>query len=128
LPDVRPWVMTPPNVRPLDERDDTLMSEKTFVAVARLDEVPAGAKKLVAVNGTEIVLCNTLDRIFAVKNLCSHAYEKLDGGRMKNGWLACPVHGARFDLETGQPINPPAVMPIDIYEVRVTGDEIAVAV
>jgi 3-phenylpropionate/trans-cinnamate dioxygenase ferredoxin subunit len=104
------------------------MSEKTFVAVATLDEVPAGTKKLVTVGKIEIVLCNTLDRIFAVRNLCSHAYEKIDCGRMKNGWISCPVHGARFDLETGQPINPPAVMPIEIYEVRVEGDEIAVAV
>ena len=39
-----------------------------------------------------------------------------------------PAVDARFDLETGQPINPPAVMPIDIYEVRVEGDEIAVAI
>lgn len=104
------------------------MSEKTFVVVAKLDEVPAGAKKLVTVGKTEIILCNTLDRIFAVRNLCSHAYEKLDCGRMKNGWIACPVHGARFDLETGKPINPPAVMPIDTFEVQVEGDDIAVAV
>jgi len=104
------------------------MSEKTFVAVAKLDEVAPGTKKVVTVNGTEIILCNTLDRVFAVKNLCSHAYEKIDCGRMKNGWIACPVHGARFDLETGDPINPPAVMPIETYEVRIEGDEISVGV
>jgi 3-phenylpropionate/trans-cinnamate dioxygenase ferredoxin subunit len=104
------------------------MSEKTFVAVAKLDEVPAGTKKVVTVGKDEIILCNTLDRIFAVKNLCSHAYEKIDCGRMKNGWIACPVHGARFDLETGDPINPPAVMKIETYEVRIEGDEISVCV
>lgn len=104
------------------------MSEKTFVAVARLDELPAGAKKLVEANGIEIVLCNTRDRIFAVHNLCSHAHEKLDCGKMKNGWIACPVHGARFDLETGDAMNPPATMPIDTFEVRIVGDTIEVAV
>jgi 3-phenylpropionate/trans-cinnamate dioxygenase ferredoxin subunit len=104
------------------------MSEKTFVAVAKLDELPAGAKKLVEANGIEIVLCNTRDRIFAVHNLCSHAHEKLDCGKMKNGWIACPVHGARFDLETGDAMNPPATMPIDTFEVRIVGDTIEVAV
>jgi 3-phenylpropionate/trans-cinnamate dioxygenase ferredoxin component len=104
------------------------MSEKTFIAAAKLDEVPAGSKKLVELNGTEVVLCNTKDRIFAVRNLCSHAYEKLDCGRMKNGWISCPVHGARFDLETGEPMNPPAVMKIDVFEVRIEGDTIEVAV
>ncbi len=104
------------------------MSEKTFIAAAKLDEVPAGTKKLVELNGTEVILCNSKDKIFAVRNLCSHAYEKLDCGRMKNGWISCPVHGARFDLETGAAMNPPAVMPIDVFEVRIEGDTIEVAV
>ena len=104
------------------------MSEKTFVAAAKLDEVPPGTKKLVELAGIEVLLCNTRDKLFAVRNLCSHAYEKLDCGRMKNGWISCPVHGARFDLETGAAMNPPAVMAIDVFEVRVVGDVVEVAV
>ena len=104
------------------------MSEKTFIAAAKLDEVPPGTKKLVELGGMEVVLCNTRDRVFAIRNLCSHAYEKLDCGRMKNGWIACPVHGARFDLETGAAMNPPAVMPIETFEVCIEGDTINVAV
>ena len=104
------------------------MTEKSFVAAAKLDEVPAGAKKLVEVGGQSILLCHSRDRIFAVRNLCSHAYEALADGRMKNGWIACPVHGARFDLETGAAMNPPATMPIETFEVRIEGDTIEVAV
>ena len=104
------------------------MSETNFVAVAKLEDVPAGSKKLVEVNGAPILLCNTAGRIFAVTNICSHAEEALDCGRMRNGWIACPVHGARFDLETGQPMNPPATLPIKTYEVRITDDMIEIAV
>lgn len=104
------------------------MSEKQFVAVAKVEEVPAGGKKVVDVNGLSVILVNTQDRIFAVRNLCSHAYETLECGRVRAGWISCPVHGARFDLETGAPINPPATMPIDTYEVRVVGETIEIAV
>lgn len=104
------------------------MSDKSFVAVAKVEDLPAGTKKVVVANGVELVLCNTRDKLFAVENLCSHAHEKLDCGKMKNGWLSCPVHGARFDLESGEPMNPPATMAIKTYEVRVTGDIIEVAV
>lgn len=104
------------------------MSEKKFVAVAKLDEVPAGGKKVVEVDGTEIIVCNTKDKIFAVRNLCSHAHETLECGRVRNGWISCPVHGARFDLETGEPKNPPATLPIDTFEVRIDGDTIEVAI
>jgi 3-phenylpropionate/trans-cinnamate dioxygenase ferredoxin subunit len=47
---------------------------------------------------------------------------------MKNGWIACPVHGARFDLATGAAMNPPATMPIETFEVRIEGDTIEVSV
>ena len=57
------------------------MSEKTFVAAAKLEEVPAGTKKLVELNGTEVIVCNSRDKLFAVRNLCSHAYEALADGK-----------------------------------------------
>lgn len=105
------------------------MSEKTFVAAAKVDDLPAGTKITATVNGIELLLCHTTtDRFFAVRNLCSHAHETLDCGRMRGEWISCPVHGARFDLETGNPMNPPATIPIDTYEVRVVGDTIEVAV
>jgi 3-phenylpropionate/trans-cinnamate dioxygenase ferredoxin subunit len=71
---------------------------------------------------------HTKARRFAVRNLCSDAYETLECGRVRAGWISCPVHGARFDLETGAPLNPPATMPIDTYEVRIEGDAIEIAV
>lgn len=104
------------------------MSEKTFVAVAKVCDIGPGEKKVVDANGVSVILVNAKDRIFAVRNLCSHAYETLECGRVRAGWISCPVHGARFDLETGKPLNPPATMPIDTYEVRIDGDSIEVAV
>ena len=104
------------------------MSEKVFVAVAKLEDVPAGKRMLVQAGGIEILLCNTKDRIFAVRNLCSHADQRLDRGRIKDGVIVCPGHGARFDLETGEAMTAPAVMPLQTYEVRVDHDRIEIAV
>jgi len=104
------------------------MTDKAFVAVAKLEDVPPGGKKCVKVEDEAIVLCHSKNRIFAVQNLCSHAHEAIDEGRMRGGWIACPVHGARFDLETGAPLNPPALLPIKTYEVRIVDDVIEVAI
>jgi 3-phenylpropionate/trans-cinnamate dioxygenase ferredoxin subunit len=105
-----------------------MMSETTFTAVATMDEVPPGAKKLVDAGGIEVLLCHSEGRVFAIENRCSHAEEKLDCGRMRSGWIACPVHGARFDLATGEAMNPPANQPIQTFAVRITGDTIEVAI
>ena len=68
------------------------------------------------------------DRIFAVENVCSHAEQPLDCGRVRAGWVACPFHGSRFDLETGEALHPPATEPIATFPVRVNGDSIEIAV
>ena len=82
---------------------------------------------IVEIDGKPIMLCNWNGTIFAVSNICSHAPEKLDCGLMRAGWIACPIHGARFDLATGKAKNPPAKLPIPTYQVRVVDDWIEVA-
>ena len=104
------------------------MTDKNFVDVAALADLPANSKMVVDMHGKPVLLCHSNDRIFAVSNICSHAEEALDCGRLKRGWISCPVHGARFDLETGEPLNPPATQPIATYDVRISGDRIEVAI
>ncbi|MET0250581.1 MAG: Rieske 2Fe-2S domain-containing protein [Novosphingobium sp.] len=103
------------------------MSETTFIAVARIDEVPQGTVKPVEAGGRAILLCHD-DRIHAIENRCSHAEQPLDCGRMRRGWISCPMHGARFDLATGEALKGPAVEPIDTFPVRIVGDTIEVCV
>lgn len=98
-----------------------------FVRVCALSDLPATGKKVVTVDDRPVLLCNWKDQIFAVSNICSHADETLDCGRMSNGWIACPAHGARFDLSTGNAKNPPATRPIKTYQVRVTDGWIELA-
>lgn len=104
------------------------MDEPTFTAVANTGDIPPDSVKLVEVGGRSILLVHNEGRIFAVENLCSHAQEPLACGRVKRGWIACPAHGARFDLETGEVLGPPATEPIATFVVRIMGDVVEVAV
>jgi 3-phenylpropionate/trans-cinnamate dioxygenase ferredoxin subunit len=38
--------------------------------------------------------------------------------------VECPRHGSVFDLKTGKPLNLPAYVPVDTFEVLVEGDMI----
>jgi 3-phenylpropionate/trans-cinnamate dioxygenase ferredoxin component len=104
------------------------MNTTNFVPVAPVADLPAGQKRVVSAGGHQILLCHSGGRIFAVLNRCSHAAEPLDSGRMKACWIACPVHGARFDLETGEAMNAPATEPIKTFAVRVVEAMIEVGV
>lgn len=104
------------------------MTSATFTRALAASDVPHGDKKPVVLEGKSILICNWNDRLFAISNICSHAQEKLECGRMANGWISCPVHGARFDLASGKAKNPPAKRPIATFAVRVVDGWIEVAV
>jgi len=104
------------------------MSESRFVRIARTADVPKGRMLEVTVGSRNIVLCHTREGWFAVDNVCTHAYAKLSEGRLRKAKLICPLHGGSFDCRTGAAIGPPAVAPLGTYAVRVTGEDVEIAV
>jgi 3-phenylpropionate/trans-cinnamate dioxygenase ferredoxin component len=104
-----------------------VMADPEFIDVAALTDVPPDTVKAVSVDGTAMLIIHTDDGIFAVENRCSHADQPLECGRVKYGWISCPAHGSKFDLETGEALTRPATDPIAIFAVRITGDRIEVA-
>ncbi|MBW8783851.1 MAG: Rieske 2Fe-2S domain-containing protein [Novosphingobium sp.] len=103
------------------------MSE-SYTRVVESGQVSDEGSVAAKVAGKPVLICRSGGVLYAVANRCSHAEEPLACGRIRRGWIACPVHGARFDLETGEPINPPATSPIATYPVREVDGWVEVAV
>lgn len=104
------------------------MEQPGFSYACKADTIPEGTIKPLEINGISILICKFEGRIYAVENQCSHADQPLECGRLRDGWISCPYHGARFDLESGEPLKGPAASPIETFPVRVNGDSIEVAV
>ena len=98
-----------------------------YVRFCELAEVPVGEKKAVKINGNWVLVCNTQKGLLAVSGMCSHQAKPLFNGRVRNCKITCPVHGARFDLETGEALDLPATKPIDTYPVRIVDEWIEVS-
>ena len=77
---------------------------------------------MVQVDGTDILLVNLEGRIHAVQGICSHQYFELDKGFMTGDSITCALHLSRFDLETGEALDPPAELPLAVYPVTVEDD------
>ncbi|QCP51791.1 Rieske 2Fe-2S domain-containing protein [Trinickia violacea] len=56
----------------------------------------------VEVNGRSILVCRSGGRLYAVSNRCTHAGSRLVGGKVCDGVITCPLHGAKFQLSTGE--------------------------
>jgi 3-phenylpropionate/trans-cinnamate dioxygenase ferredoxin subunit len=94
-----------------------------------LDEVPDGTMKMAWVDGTDPVLVvHAEGRLAAYQGICSHEYFELDKGFLTAGSITCALHLSRFDLATGDPLDPPADQPIARYEVVVEDGRIIIEV
>jgi len=94
-----------------------------------VDEVPPGTMKMAWADGTDPVLVVNLDgELHAVQGICSHEYFELDKGFLTGGTLTCALHLSRFDLSTGDPLDPPAEEPLAVYPVVVEDGRIAIDV
>jgi 3-phenylpropionate/trans-cinnamate dioxygenase ferredoxin subunit len=96
------------------------------VPVARADEVPEGTMHMVQVDGTDILLVHLDGRIRAMQGICSHEYFELDKGFLTRDSLTCALHLSRFDLETGEALDPPAELPLVMWPVSIEDDSVMV--
>lgn len=67
----------------------------------------------------DLIICVVDGQFFVLENRCSHQSEELHRGRLRNGCIYCPYHGACFDLATGAAQSAPATKPITVYPSRV---------
>ena len=92
------------------------------VTVADIGDVPEGTMKMVQVDGTSILLVHLDGRLHAMQGICSHEYFELDKGFITGDSITCALHLSRFDLETGEALDPPAELPLALYRVSVSDD------
>jgi 3-phenylpropionate/trans-cinnamate dioxygenase ferredoxin component len=102
--------------------------EAEFTRFCKVSDLPPESKKAAKIKDTWVLVCHTDGRLLAVSNICSHATKPLVMGRVRHCTITCPVHGARFNLETGAALNLPATKPIATYPLRVVDEWIEVCV
>ena len=103
-----------------------MMSE--FVPVAKTSEIPDPGKLLVEVGERLVVLIHAAGHFYALDDICTHDGGPLSEGPLdpSGGTIACPRHGAKFDIKTGAAVTMPATKPTRAHEVKVEGDQIFV--
>lgn len=65
-------------------------------------------------------------RCHAIHDVCPHEYVRLSHGYVDNGIVECPLHEARFDLQSGNCLGGPTDLPVKVYEVKVDGSRVLV--
>ena len=99
-----------------------------LIDICPIDELPPGGMRLVeSDDGRRIGVfrCSGGD-LMAIEDRCSHDDGPLAEGEFDAAscTVECPRHGSLFDLRTGRPRTLPAYRPVDVFEVRVDGEDV----
>lgn len=99
----------------------------SYTPICRLEDLPIAKTRAFELEDQKLLLCRTPDQVFAIENRCTHQNTPLEGGRVRGGYISCPLHGVRFNLATGEPMGTLTQVPVKTFAVRVENDEIAVS-
>ena len=97
-----------------------------FVRVASVSSVPDPGRTVVEVDDQLIVLVHVGGQFFAIDDVCTHDGGPLGEGALIDHTIACPRHGAKFDVRSGRPLTMPATKATRVHEVKVTGEDVFV--
>lgn len=98
-----------------------------FHKVASTDEIVPGEVKQYRVEERPVAICNVDGEFHAFEDICTHQFTYLSEGGLEDGQIKCPLHGAKFDVETGAAKSLPAVKPVPKHEVKVEDGYVYVA-
>lgn len=97
-----------------------------FIPVAAVADVPDPGKMLVEVDGRMVALFHVGGKFYALDDVCTHDGGPLAEGELADHEIACPRHGARFDIRTGAALCMPATKATVAHDVKVEGGQVFV--
>jgi len=99
-----------------------------FVLVAKTTDLADPGQMLAEVDDRVVVLLKVGEEFFCLDDVCTHDGGPLSDGRLDDHTIACPRHGAKFDVRTGKALTMPATEDTVAHEVIIRGDEVWVRI
>ena len=76
----------------------------------------------------KILLANLDGKLFATDRICTHEEADLSTGMLSEEGVRCPLHLSVFNLQTGEPQNPPAENALKTYNIKINENEVYVEI
>ena len=97
-----------------------MTTDAQYVEVGPASDIPEGGAVRIEVDGTPVAVFHTGGTFYAIGDTCTHEEWSLSEGELVDDHtVECALHGAQFDLRTGQAICLPATGNAGRYDVVV---------
>ena len=68
-------------------------------------DFPVGKLHKVDVQGKSVLVTEIDGKLCAVRNQCAHLPVGLEGGKIEDGAVVCPLHNSKYDLCSGENLD-----------------------
>jgi 3-phenylpropionate/trans-cinnamate dioxygenase ferredoxin component len=89
-----------------------------WVDIGSTTELESTSRLEGEVDGFRVRVARVSGRLYAFEDRCTHDDSPFEDAPIEDCEIICPRHGARFSLQSGEALSPPAYEPLRIFEVR----------
>ncbi len=92
----------------------------------QLDQLKEAVPVKFEKNGKSICVTRIGDEVFAIDDTCTHSEASLSDGDVSDFKIECWLHGAEFDLRTGEALTLPANIALSTYPVKIEANSVTI--
>jgi nitrite reductase/ring-hydroxylating ferredoxin subunit len=99
------------------------------LVIGKVSEIVQGKLTRISAAGKDILVTRIDGKYYAMNNACNHAGADLHKGKLNGTELKCPLHGAKWDITTGNLISfHKNLRPEEIYSLIVEDDTLLIEI
>src|SRR5262245_31921490 len=95
------------------------MESTKWTKITPANNVPPREGRAVQIGDIQLAIFNVNGRYFTIENACPHKGGPLCDGMVSGNAVVCPLHGRRFDLETGMALRASEASCVAMFPTRV---------
>ncbi|MER9178421.1 non-heme iron oxygenase ferredoxin subunit [Mesorhizobium sp. M0955] len=105
---------------------DTTLQNSEWIIFCALSDLEEDTVTPAEIDDKRIAIYLIDNKVYATTNVCSHAFALLSDGWLEGTLIECPLHGAQFEITSGEVVQGPADCPITVFETKVESGQVLV--
>ncbi|MBO0763896.1 MAG: Rieske 2Fe-2S domain-containing protein [Hyphomicrobiaceae bacterium] len=92
-----------------------MSAEPRRIELCQACDVAIGSSLRVEAEGLVLAVFNVAGEFLVTDDACTHGPGSLSEGELEGEVVECNFHGGRFNVRTGEVVEPPCMVPVKTY-------------
>jgi biphenyl 2,3-dioxygenase ferredoxin component len=85
------------------------------IELCQASSIASGCALRVEAEGLVLAVFHVAGEFFVTDDACTHGPGSLSEGELEGDVIECNFHGGRFNVRTGEVVEPPCMVPVKTY-------------